>query len=139
MEKHNVKGKSIGIVSKEIGVDSHVIRFWEKEFPQIRPQNIGKNGRRVYYDGDVENIFKIKYFLYESGYTIAGLKMLLQKNKSLIGKNLTDIKEMTKIGSNNETKIDKEEYRFEILAKMVKIQDKLRMLVLDMNRSFKNI
>ena len=55
------KKRSIGLASKELGVDTHTLRFWEKEFPQIKP-DIGKGGRRYYFDKDIQNIEKIKYF-----------------------------------------------------------------------------
>ena len=44
--------RSIGLASKEVGLDSHVLRFWEKEFPQIKP-DIGKGGRRYYFNKDI--------------------------------------------------------------------------------------
>ena len=47
--------RSIGLASKEVGLDDHVLRFWEKEFPQIKP-DIGKGARRYYFDKDIENI-----------------------------------------------------------------------------------
>ncbi len=88
--------RSIGLASKEVGLEGHVLRFWEKEFPQIKP-NIGKGARRYYYDKDIENILKIKYFLYDAGYTIKGLQNLLLSNKNLLKKDLEDIKQMSKI------------------------------------------
>ena len=57
------KRRSIGVASKEVGLEGHVLRFWEKEFPQIRPST-GKGSRRYYYNNDIANILKIKYFLY---------------------------------------------------------------------------
>jgi len=73
--------RSIGEVAKEIGVETHVIRFWEEQFPQIKPET-GKAGRRYYYNKQVEIIKNIKKFLHEDGYTIAGLQKLLKKRKN---------------------------------------------------------
>ncbi|GMO56401.1 MAG: hypothetical protein Ta2D_01260 [Rickettsiales bacterium] len=91
------KARSIGKVSIEVGLKESVLRFWQDEFPnEIKPA-IGKNGRRIYYDKNVQEVLKIKYFLYEKGYKIQNLKNLLQENKSLFKKNLDEIKQMTAI------------------------------------------
>ena len=84
------KRRSIGVASKEVGLEGHVLRFWEKEFPELKP-DIGRGARRYYFDKDIENILKIKYFLYEAGYTIKGLQNLLKSNKNLLKKDLETI------------------------------------------------
>lgn len=90
------KRRSIGLASKEVGLEGHILRFWEKEFPQIKPA-VGKGARRYYYNNDIENILKIKYFLHEAGYTLKGLKNLLLNNKNLFKKDLEEIKKMSKV------------------------------------------
>lgn len=72
--------RSIGDVAKELKVETHVIRFWEEKFPQIRPE-IGAGKRRYYYNKQLRVLKRIKQFLYEEGYTIAGLQKLLKKRK----------------------------------------------------------
>ena len=69
---------SITEVSKITGVEPHVLRYWETEFPKLRP---GKNraGRRDYEKKDIELILRIKELLYEELYTIAGAKKKLQR------------------------------------------------------------
>lgn len=74
------KKKSIGAIAKEIGVETHVIRFWENKFPQIKPE-IGKGKRRYYFAKDIEVLKKIRSLLYDEGYTITGLQNLLKKRK----------------------------------------------------------
>jgi len=74
------KRKSIGDVAKELGLETHIIRFWESKFPQIKPQ-IGKGGRRYYFDKEIALLSKIKSLLYDEGYSIAGLQKLLKKRK----------------------------------------------------------
>lgn len=69
--------RSIGEVAKEIGVETHVIRFWEDKFVQIKPE-IGRGKRRYYFSDDIETLKRIKSLLYEQGYTIAGLQKLLR-------------------------------------------------------------
>jgi len=77
------KRRSIGEVSKDLDVPTHVIRFWESQFSQIRPK-IGKGSRRYYYDKDIKILGNIKAFLYEDGFTIKGLKKLISKNRSFL-------------------------------------------------------
>lgn len=72
--------RSIGEVAKELKVETHVIRFWEEKFPQIKPE-IGTGKRRYYYNKQLKVLKRIKQFLYEEGYTIAGLQKLLKKRK----------------------------------------------------------
>lgn len=74
------KKRSIGDVAHEIGVEPHVIRFWEEQFPQIKPE-IGKGSRRYYYNKQLKVLKRIKKFLHDEGYTIAGLQKLLKKRK----------------------------------------------------------
>ncbi|MFT6076830.1 MAG: DNA-binding transcriptional MerR regulator [Myxococcota bacterium] len=80
MEKIIDKKRSIGQAAKEIGVRTHVIRFWEEKFSQIKPE-IGKGDRRYYFDDQIAVLKKIKSLLHDEGYSIAGLKKLLGKRK----------------------------------------------------------
>ena len=67
----------IGEVSKLAKLPAYVLRFWETEFPQLRP-NKGSTGQRMYRRRDVENTLLIKKLLYEDGYTIAGAREKLR-------------------------------------------------------------
>jgi len=68
---------SIGEVSKLTGVEPYVLRYWEKEFEQLKPsRNRGKN--RVYTNRDIKIILMIKRLLWEEGYTIEGAKRVLK-------------------------------------------------------------
>ena len=82
--------KSIGevarildLVNKKKGtLNTHTIRFWEKEFKQIRPKIL--NGNRRYYNIDtIEVLKKVKYLLKDQGMTIIGAKKVLNSEKSL--------------------------------------------------------
>lgn len=68
------------MAAKELGIQEHVIRFWETQFPNIITPTIGAGSRRYYYDRDIEILLKIKKYLYEDGYTIKGLQNLLSRN-----------------------------------------------------------
>ena len=63
----------IGEVAKLCEVPTHVLRFWESEFPQLKP-NKGGTGQRLYRRRDVEMALRIKTLLYDDGYTIPGAR-----------------------------------------------------------------
>ncbi len=63
-----------------IGVKPHVLRFWETQFPQLHPKR-RKNTNRRYTSKDIRTIKKIKYLLYEKGYTIQGAKKSLKSTE----------------------------------------------------------
>jgi DNA-binding transcriptional MerR regulator len=75
----NNKYYTIGEVSDKTGIKTTVLRFWESEFEELSPVK-NKFGHRVYKDSDIEIILKIKFFLYEKGMTIKGVKDLLNSN-----------------------------------------------------------
>ena len=90
MNKSETAYKSIGEVAKLLNLinkkngnlNTHTIRFWEKEFKQIKPKILA--GKRRYYDQkDILILKKIKFLLKEHGMTINGVKKLLNNNKSL--------------------------------------------------------
>src|SRR2546430_3550139 len=68
----------IGEVAGLVGVEPHVLRYWEREFRSIRPTKSAK-GQRVYSRRDVENLLRVRDLLYAEGFTIAGAKKRLQK------------------------------------------------------------
>ena len=63
-----------------IGVEPYVLRFWEKEFPTFHP-NKGGSGHRRYRKKDLEVALEIKRLLYNQGFTIAGARTQLKKNR----------------------------------------------------------
>ena len=67
----------IGEVCELVGVQAHVLRYWETEFPMLSPQK-NRSGQRSYRRRDVEISFRIKQLLYEEMFTIAGAKKKLQ-------------------------------------------------------------
>jgi len=90
MNKSDTAYKTIGEVAKILNLvnkkngnlNTHTIRFWEKEFNQIRPKIL--TGNRRYYDqSSIEILKKVKYLLKEQGMTINGVKKLLKNDKSL--------------------------------------------------------
>ena len=74
--------KMLKLVNKKNGsLSTHTIRFWEKEFKQIKPKIF--SGNRRYYDESVINILKkIKYLLKDKGMTLNGVKKVLNSDNS---------------------------------------------------------
>lgn len=66
----------IGEVCEIAGVQAHVLRYWETEFPMLQPQK-NRAGQRTYRRRDVEMALRIKELLYDEQYTIAGAKKKL--------------------------------------------------------------
>ncbi len=76
MLKKDRKYYRIGEVSRIVGVEPHVLRFWEKEFRQIQPRRVSR--QRLYRKQDLDTLKTIKKLLYKEGYTIAGAKKKLE-------------------------------------------------------------
>ena len=91
--------KMLNLINKKTGkISTHTIRFWEKEFKQIKPYIF--SGRRRYYDDKSIKIIKqIQYLLKIKGMTIKGVKMQLKDNNSELdlGNNKTINKKIIKI------------------------------------------
>jgi DNA-binding transcriptional MerR regulator len=68
----------IGEVSEITGIESYVLRYWETEFPKIKPAR-SRSGQRLYKKRDIEIILQIKDLLYKKKFTIAGAKRYLQQ------------------------------------------------------------
>ncbi|NPA93927.1 MAG: MerR family transcriptional regulator [Thermodesulfobacteria bacterium] len=80
MLKKDRKYYRIGQVSEILGVEPHVLRFWESQFKQIQPRRISR--QRLYRSQDLKILKRIKELLYEEGFTIAGAKKKLQEEFS---------------------------------------------------------
>ena len=72
----------IGEVSKLANVAPHVLRYWESEFPAIKPKRAGSK-QRLYRRKDVDLILTIKNLLHQQGYTIAGARKLISTTDDL--------------------------------------------------------
>ncbi|MFZ7111051.1 MAG: MerR family transcriptional regulator [Desulfatiglandales bacterium] len=95
----------IGEVGRIVGVEPYVLRYWESEFPQIRPRRADSN-QRTYQKKDLEVILEIKRLLYEEKMTIEGAKQKLKRHKpeksghlesAFIDDLKTDLKQILKI------------------------------------------
>ena len=121
MEKRSDAYKTIGEVAKIVGLidkkrgtlSTHTIRFWEKEFNQIKPKIL--SGKRRYYNNkDIRMIKLIKYLLKEKGMTIKGVKAVLNNPK------LFTLDDTTEYGvSNQSLNIEKVKDKIKKISKIV--------------------
>ncbi len=72
----------IGEVAKMADVPTHVLRYWESEFPAIKPKRANSK-QRLYRRQDVELVLKIKVLLHEQGFTIAGAKKRIDSGQDV--------------------------------------------------------
>ena len=124
MNKNDTAYKTIGEVAEILGlvnkkngnINTHTIRYWEKEFKQIRPKIFA--GKRRYYDQDtIKTLKKIKFLLKEKGFTINGVKKFLLNESSF---NLDETSNTTIKNSKNNLKL-----KIEKISNMVKEIKKL--------------
>ena len=117
MDKSNTAYKTIGEVAKILNLKinkkgelpTHVIRFWEKQFKQIKPKILNSNRR--YYDENCINLLKkVKFLLKEQGMTINGVKKILNGDQSL------ELDEM----ANNSIKADNLRNKLVKISKIIK-------------------
>jgi DNA-binding transcriptional MerR regulator len=72
---------SISEVCGETGLEQHVLRYWETEFPSLKPKK-NRAGNRAYRKKDIDLIKYIKYLLYEKKFTIQGARKVLNEQKT---------------------------------------------------------
>ena len=71
---------SIGEVSDLVGLEPHVLRYWESEFEMLRPRK-NRAGQRAYTEEDIAVVRRIQQLLKEEKYTIAGARQVLEREK----------------------------------------------------------
>lgn len=89
VNKSKAAFRTIAEVAEELGVATHVLRFWETKFPQIKPMK-RSGGRRYYRPDDVRIVETIKDFLYEKRYTIEGVQKVFKEKglKNILGEEI---------------------------------------------------
>jgi DNA-binding transcriptional MerR regulator len=75
----------IGEVSEITGLETYILRYWESEFPVLKP-NKNKAGQRLYTKDDIELVVKIKTLLYDDKYTIDGARKYFADKKRMDSK-----------------------------------------------------
>lgn len=89
VNKSKAAFRTIAEVAEELGIATHVLRFWETKFDQIKPMK-RSGGRRYYRPDDVEVIKTIQHYLYNRRYTIEGVQKLFKRKgiKNLVGEEI---------------------------------------------------
>ncbi len=72
---------SIGEVGERVDLEPHVLRYWETEFPGLKPRK-NRAGRRVYTEADIAAVRRIKHLLREEKYTIEGARQVLRRART---------------------------------------------------------
>src|SRR6184192_1406427 len=80
----------IGEVARLCHLPAYVLRFWESEFPQLKPVK-SSTGQRMYRRRDVSDVLKIRQLLYEEGFTIAGARQQLRTEAQIEKKQQTPL------------------------------------------------
>ena len=113
--------RTIAELAEELDVATHVLRFWETKFEQIKPMK-RSGGRRYYRPDDVELIKTIKYYLYDKRYTIEGVQKLFKEKglKAIIGEEI-------------------QKDFFEIPAQKVELDDKTREILTNLKTQLNEI
>ena len=94
---------SIGEVADMFGVNQSLLRFWEKEFPQISPKTTGR-GIRQYRKEDVETIGLIYHLVKEKGMTLPGARQRLKDNKEATVRNYEIVNRLKVAGNQTGTR-----------------------------------
>lgn len=87
---------TIGEVSEMFDVNSSLIRYWDKEFPSLKPTK-NKKGNRLFTPADIEQFRLIYHLVKERGMTLKGAQQLLKKNKDGASKSFEAMKMLTQI------------------------------------------
>ena len=87
---------TIGEVAEMFNVNASLIRYWEKEFPMIKPKK-NKKGNRFYRQEDIDNLHLIYHLVKERGMTLKGAKMKLKESKEQVEGNFEIIKRLKDI------------------------------------------
>ena len=124
--------RTIAELADELGIATHVLRFWETKFEQIKPMK-RSGGRRYYRPDDVEIIKTIQHYLHEKRYTIEGVqKMFKEKGiKAIIGEEI-----QKDFFAEAPQSAEMDEKTREIL---VKLQEQLKSIKSDLQQALKAV
>ncbi|WP_120076589.1 MerR family transcriptional regulator [Aurantiacibacter odishensis] len=112
--------RTIGEVSAAFHIKPHVLRYWEQQFPMLRPLK-RSGGRRLYRAEDISLIERINQLVKQQGYTLKGAKKALQEGGRTGGGSTT----ASEAESPRQTLFERDENRSEALAGLQSIRDRL--------------
>ena len=120
MEVRNIKKLyySIGDVSEITSLKQYVLRYWETEFPHLKP-NKNSAGNRIYRQNDIDNLVKIKKLLHEEKFTIKGAKQYLKSHKNGTKQVQRSVNKVLSLGSDEVETLKKIKIGIEELLKSV--------------------
>jgi DNA-binding transcriptional MerR regulator len=107
----------IGEVCEMMQVEPYVLRYWETEFEDLKPEK-NPMGQRIYTPRDIEVVYLIKKLLYEDGYTIVGARKQLKR-------------ELAKLGNGSSLAAE------EIVENLKKVRSELKEILTLLNRGVK--
>ena len=84
----------IGEVAKLLRVKPHVLRYWESEFPSLRPKK-NPSGQRIYVKIDIEALVEIQKLLYNERYTISGARQMLARQRTTVPVKFSEAESMS--------------------------------------------
>jgi len=88
---------TISEVAQYLDLNPSLLRFWEKEFPDIIKPKKNRNGKRMYTAHDIEAIRQIQHLTKEKGFTLSGAKASLKSDKKAVIKNIQVIETLTSV------------------------------------------
>jgi DNA-binding transcriptional MerR regulator len=131
----------IGEVATLSGVKQHVLRYWESEFPSIRPQK-SKSNQRLYRRRDVEAVIAVKHLLYDQKFTIEGAKKHLKEQGIDVSLPPPDIDEVAS-RARSEALAEMDEKVASTEARLIKDQEKqllrIRQELTDFQKAIKEL
>ena len=93
---------NIAEASDLTGIKAHVLRYWESEFPPLRPEKSRSGGQRIYHQKDLDIIQRLKKLLYEEEYSISGARRRLEEDLKAVRRGQLplelDLKEAEMVG-----------------------------------------
>ena len=117
--------KTISEVSKLIDVPSHVLRFWETKFTQVKPIK-RSGGRRYYRSEDIEVLSSIRELLYNEGYTIKGAQKVLKSHLKNTGSAYNKLQAVHQLEKKSEDKLRLADHKSVTTDDSIKIIELLR-------------
>jgi len=117
--------KTISEVSKLIEVPSHVLRFWETKFTQVKPIK-RSGGRRYYRSEDIEVLSSIRELLYNEGYTIKGAQKVLKSHLKNTGSADNKLRAVHQLDEKPEDKLRLADQKSVTINDSIKILELLR-------------
>ncbi len=109
---------SISEVSRITGLEQHVLRYWESQFPELNPAK-NRAGNRIYTNKDISLIFEIKRLVREEGFTIEGAKKVLGAKLAGVPLPLADAEEVeAPVGDLKETLLEVRSFLNELVEKL---------------------